>query len=321
MLTKGLSLRGIEVFDALARSGSVQGAAQLTGLSQPAVSQQITNLETAMGVGLLDRNRRPMQLTRAGQSFLVHCQTALGSLRQAQAELTMMEMGGLGQLSIGVIDDFDNDVTPSLMTAVAKSMDRCLVRLMTAASHEMMSRLESGELDLCVAASPGGTIEGVTEYPILRDPFVLATPVGLLKAVEDPLAVLRQTPMLRYGRDQMIGRQIEAQLARLKLGFAPSYEIGNNRALMAMVAAREGWALTTPLSYLRPERFQDQIEIHHLPFPRFSRVISLFASSALPERLCSGVAQTLRGLVATLIVEPAHGRLPWLREGLQVLED
>ena len=64
MLMKGVTLRGLEVFEALAESGSVAKAAEGTGLSQPAVSQQMRNLEGALGVDLVDHGRRPMRLTR-----------------------------------------------------------------------------------------------------------------------------------------------------------------------------------------------------------------------------------------------------------------
>ena len=77
MIKKGITLRGIEVFEALASRGSVAQAAALTGLSQPAVSQQISNLEAAMGAALIDHSTRPMRLTAAGESFLRHSGAAL----------------------------------------------------------------------------------------------------------------------------------------------------------------------------------------------------------------------------------------------------
>ena len=67
---KGVTLRGLEVFEALAATGSVARASETTGLSQPAVSQQMRNLEAALGVDLVDHGKRPMQLTPAGRSFL-----------------------------------------------------------------------------------------------------------------------------------------------------------------------------------------------------------------------------------------------------------
>ena len=67
MLMKGLSLRGLEVFEALADSGSVAQAAEMTGLSQPAVSQQVRNLEDHVGKRLFVRQGNQLLLTDAGR--------------------------------------------------------------------------------------------------------------------------------------------------------------------------------------------------------------------------------------------------------------
>ena len=120
---KGLTLRGLEVFEALARTGSVAQAAEITGLSQPSVSQQLRNLENALGTELVDHGRRPMRLTQAGRGFLARAEAVLAELQMAQSELTVMDLGHLTTLSIGLIDDFDNDLTPRLATLLARQPD------------------------------------------------------------------------------------------------------------------------------------------------------------------------------------------------------
>ena len=90
MLSKGVTLRGLEVFEALAATGSVAQVASATGLSQPAVSQQLRNLETALATDLIDHGKRPMRLTPAGHSFLARAEAALSQLRLAQSELCLL---------------------------------------------------------------------------------------------------------------------------------------------------------------------------------------------------------------------------------------
>jgi DNA-binding NarL/FixJ family response regulator len=80
-LPKGVTLRGLEVFESLARTGSVAATANELGLSAPAVSQQMKNLAAALGAELLDNSRRPMTLTPAGRVFLDRTEKALDSLR------------------------------------------------------------------------------------------------------------------------------------------------------------------------------------------------------------------------------------------------
>ena len=86
MLMKGVTLRGLEVFEALAKTGSVAQTASLTGLSQPAVSQQLRNLESALGAELVNHGRRPMVLTPVGRNFLARTEAVLAELRLAQSE-------------------------------------------------------------------------------------------------------------------------------------------------------------------------------------------------------------------------------------------
>ena len=321
MLMKGISLRGLEVFEALAATGSVAQAAERTGLSQPAVSQQMRNLETALGAELVDHGRRPMQLTQAGRSFLMRTQTVLGQLRLAHSELTVMDLTHLSTLSLGVIDDFDNDVTPQLVTILAENMTRCRFKLVTAPSHEIAEAMRERRLNIAVAASSGAVHEGVVEYPLVSDPFMLVCARDAVAEAGGAEALMQALPMLRYDRDQLIGRQIEAHLARHKLEFPERFEIGAHLSLMTLVSRGVGWGITTPLGYMRAGRFHDRMEAHPLPFSPFSRTISLFAASDWSDRVPRDVAQTLRKLVGELVIDPALRQLPWLEGDLQLLAD
>lgn len=320
MLTKGVSLRGLEVFEALAATGSVAKAAEITQLSQPAVSQQLRNLETALGVDLVDHGKRPMQLTPAGRGFLSRTQVVLSELRLAQSELTVMDLTHLSTLSIGLIDDFDNDLTPRLVTILADSLTKSRLKLVTASSLDISNAMEARSLHIAVAASTGEMREGIVEYPLVRDPFILVAPKGVVPDPVDIMAVLTDWPLLRYASEQLISQQIEAHLTRQKLQFEERFEIGSHLALMAMVARRVGWAVTTPLGYMRAGRFHDEIDAFALPFSPFSRTISLFAASDWADRVPLEVTQTMRRLVQTHMIAPGISRLPWLAGQFQVID-
>ena len=320
MLMKGVTLRGLEVFEALAGTGSVAQTAEITGLSQPAVSQQLGNLEKALGVNLVDHGRRPMRLTPAGRGFLTRTEVVLSELRRAQSELTVMDLTHLSTLSIGLIDDFDNDLTPRLVTILADSLTKCRFKLITAPSHEISAAMAARQLHIAIAASTGELHGSVVEYPLVRDPFLLITPKGAVTNPDDILGDMQGLPLLRYAREQLISRQIEAHLARQKLDFEERFEIGSHLALVAMVARNIGWAVTTPLGYMRAARFHDQIDAYPLPFTPFSRTISLFAAADWADRVPRDVAQTMRRLVQSQMIDPAISRLPWLAGQLRVIE-
>ncbi len=320
MLMKGVTLRGLEVFEALAKTGSVAQASDLTGLSQPAVSQQLRNLERALGTDLVDHGKRPMVVTPAGRSFLARTEAVLSELRLAQSELTVMDLTHLSTLSIGLIDDFDNDLTPRLVTILADSLTKCRFKLITAPSHEISEAMQQQRLHIAVAATTGEMLDGVVEYPLVRDPFLLVAPKGHASDGADIMQALQGLPLLRYAREQLISRQIEAHLARQKLVFEERFEIGSHLALIAMVARRVGWTVTTPLGYMRAARFHDQIDAFPLPFSSFSRTISLFAGADWADRVPRDVAQTMRRLVQSQMIDPAVAKLPWLNTQLRVID-
>lgn len=318
MLPKGLTLRGLEVFEALAASGSVAQAAALTGLSQPAVSQQLRNLETVLNVDLIDHTKRPMRLTHAGNNFLTRAEGALAQLRLAQSELTVMDLAHLSSLSIGIIDDFENDLIPRLTTILAESLTNCKLKLVTAPSHKILDAISQKRLQIAISASVGSAMDSVLELPLARDPFILVAPRGVARDGNDP--ALKNLPFLRYEQEQLIGRQIESHIVRNQLEVEEKFEVGSHLALMAMVAAGIGWSLTTPLGYMRAGRFHDRVQAFPLPFKPFARTISLYASADWAMDVPLSIANTIRGLLQTHMIEPALTQLPWLAGDLKLLE-
>lgn len=318
---KALTLRGLEVFETLARTGSVADSARHLGMSQPAVSQQLRNLEDGLGAELLNHGKRPMTLTPAGVRFLTRTKEALSQLRQAQTELTALDLSHLADLQLGMIDDFENDVTPQFVTALAQNLSKCQFRLITAPSREILQMLKDRKLDLGIAASTGEPPAEVTEHPLLRDPFLLVAPAAMELPAQIELTALTSLPMIRYERDMIIRRQIDAHLSRLKLDLPARYEIGSQQALMALVAGGLGWAITTPLGYLRAQRFHRDVTVHPLPFTPFARRISLFTQKDWQDAASFDIAATLRVLIDTQIIDAAHKKLPWLGENLRMLPD
>ena len=321
MLKKGVTLRGIEVFEALAQTGSVAQTAIATGLSQPAVSQQMRNLEAAVGTELVDHARRPMRLTLAGQMFLRRATTALSELRQAQSEVTVMDLAHLTELSLGIIDDFDDDLTPRLVTILADSMTGCRFRMITDGSNELIKAIETKRLHMAIAAQAGPPTDAVVAYPLARDPFLIVAPAGTSCTAAGLLAQDPALPFLQYATEQLISGQISGHLSDAGIALQPRFEIGSHLALMAMVARGIGWTITTPLGYMRAARFQDGMQAMALPLPDAARQISLIASAEWSGPVPRDIANTMRRLLQAHMISPAIAALPWLNDEFHILED
>ncbi|MGB3178846.1 MAG: LysR family transcriptional regulator [Albidovulum sp.] len=321
MLTKGITLKALELFESIAQTGTVADAAKLNGLSLPAASQQLSNLENSLDTTLFDRAHRPLQLTPAGRIFLHRTREALSQIRQARAELTVLDIGHLKSLRMGMIDDFDSQITPDLVIALAKNLRNCDFRLTTAPSHEAIAMLSNRALDVAVAAAPHDAVPGLQEFRVLRDPYVLAVPRGFSLPKGKEFAALSALPLLRYDRSQMMGRQIEAHLARHGLKLPDRFEIDSNQSIMALVANGTGYSITTPLALLRAKIFLDQVDVHPLPMAAMSRTISLFAQMDQAGDSAREIARTLRTILATRLVSPAKDVAPWLAESFVILSD
>ena len=314
MIKKGVSLRGLEVFEILADTGSVAATAQRTGLSQPSVSQQMRNLEAALGSQLLDHGKRPMRLTSAGASFLIHARSALGALRSGQADLSAMDLSHLSVLDIAIIDDFDNDLAPSLATALANKMADSSLRLRTAHSLEILAAVQKGDVHLGVTATDGAPQANLAAYPLAREPLILVVPRGASTTVE------RDLPFLAYNQDQLIARLTNTYFAAVGRQVTSRFEIGAPLALLSLVARGVGWTVTTPCAYMRAERMHEGIEVRPLPLVREEREITVLAHPEWDRKIPAEIASMLRRLIDDQIIVPALERLPWLNGRLRLLQ-
>jgi DNA-binding transcriptional LysR family regulator len=277
----------------------------------------LSGLEAALGALLLDRGARPMQVTPAGAMFRRHAQTILNAATEARAELAMADLSGLTTLRLGMIEDFDADVTPRLLSAMADDLRGCRFLLETGASHRLLGQLDARALDMVVAADMGAESGDGTEWmevhPLLAEPFVAVAPLGAAGA--DLLAL----PLIQYTARHHMGRQIAAHLARQNLRLAHRFELDSYHAIMAMVAAGAGWTILTPLAVLHADRFRDAVGVLPLPFAPLTRTISLSARAGVLRDMPERMAAMLRPLLQRQVVNPVVARLPWLDGALRVL--
>ena len=317
-----VTLWGVEVFLATAEEGAISAAARRLGASPSAVSQQLSGLETALGAVLLDRSARPMRLTPAGGMFRRHAQTILNAASEARAELAMADMSALTTLRLGMIEDFDADVTPRLLSAMAAELRGCQFLLETGASHRLVDQLDTRALDVVVAADLGseGAAGGWMEvHPLLSEPFVVIAPRGAVTGDADVAGQLQTLPLIQYTTRHLMGRQIAAHLARQNLHPTHRFELDSYHAILAMVAGGSGWTILTPLGVLHAAQFRVAVDVLPLPFAPLSRTISLSARAGVLADMPLRMAALLRPLLRTQVVEPMVRQLPWLAGQLDVL--
>lgn len=305
-----ISLWGIEVFVAAAEEGSISAAARRLGVSPSAVSQQLSGLEAALGATLLDRSGRPVQVTPAGSMFRRHAQTILNAASEARAELAMADLAGMTTLRLGVIEDFDSDVTPDLLSQLSRELKGCRFLLETGASHRLLDQLEARALDIVIAADAEADGDWREVHPLMTEPFVAVTPPG---------ARIEDLPLVLYTARHLMGRQIASHLARQGLKPAHRFELDSYAAILAMVAGGEGWSILTPLALHQARTFRPKVEVRPLPLAPLSRTLSLSARAGILREVPALIAARLRPLITQKVIAPALADCPWLAPALRVL--
>lgn len=313
-----VTLWGMEVFVATAEEASISAAARRLGSSAATVSQQLTNLEGAIGTTLLDRGARPVTMTPAGEMFLRRVNTILNEAEQARAELAMADLSRLTRLRLGMIEDFDADVTPALLSAMGQDLKNCHFLLETGASHHLFDLLDSRALDVVVAANVEGKVAGMEVHSLLQEPFVAAVPKGSI-GDGDVARQLRRMQLIQYTTRHHMGRMIATHLHENDISLNRRFELDSYHAILAMIANGAGWSILTPLGIMRAGRFREQVDLVPLPFAPLSRTISLFARKDVLSSMPATIAGHLKPLLQSMIIARTVQERPWLADQLRLL--
>lgn len=297
-----LSLRALRVFVAVEEAGSMALAAERLHASPSAVSQQVSNLERALGARVFDRIARPIALTPAGLLLRRHAHRILEAVGEAQTELIELNLATLPELRLAIIDDLDASITPDLVSRLAEQYPRCVFTASSGRSDVLTEAFLRREADIVLTAEPPPEDSALERLPILREPFALVTARGAVDPERDLESQLQALPFVRYSRSMPMGRAIGAHLRRLRLVLPERYAFDTSRSVFAMVRNTGGWAITTPLSVLDSERFWPDLDVLPLPFAGLSRTIHLVARRDELGRLPELLAGQCRALIATRLV-------------------
>ena len=317
------SLRAVEVFVAALDEGSVKGAAQRLGASASAVSQQLSNLERALGTRLIDRSAQRFALTKAGEVFRPRALRILDEVSAARASVSRTSAAPRMVIRVATIDDFDAAILPHWLTGLGDPFANLRFAIQSGPSHENHSELNGRAVDMIIAVDTGEPAEWVEEHALLHDPYLVIT--SAQAAWQPTLQSLMQRPFVRYSREQLMGRQIEAQLRRSKLVPPREHELSSNQAVFAMVAATDGWAITTAAAFAGTPLFAGNdnttpvLRAYPLPMPAFSRTVSLYARRDVLGDLPHQFAAALRQSLQEVLVDPWCSQLPFLAGALYLL--
>ncbi|MBV8563239.1 MAG: LysR family transcriptional regulator [Actinobacteria bacterium] len=241
---RGIELRHLAALEAIARTRSFRAAARELGYTQSAVSQQIAQLEQAVGQRLFDRPGGPrrVQVTEAGALLLRHADAIVARIDAARADMAALARGEAGTLRVGIYQSVGQRLLPALLHRFREQWPLVAVSVREESTAVDLVRLvERGELDLTFADLP--LPDGPFQWEeILHDPYVL------LVAADSDLARRDSMPPLReLARVPLIGRRTGNEPERLLAGRVPDLNVifrtDDNGTVTALVAEGLGAAI------------------------------------------------------------------------------
>lgn len=191
----------MKYFVAVAEERSFGRAAKRLHMSQPPLSTQIKGLENELGVKLLERSTRRVELTDSGRTFLGRAREILGAVERAGAEARGAELGLRGRLEIGFVSSATLSLLPPALQRFRERFRGVELDLRELASVEQVEALYEGEIRVGLVRLPMRAPE-IRFEPVLAEPLVVALPVGHpLEARESiPLEEVAELPLIFFQR-------------------------------------------------------------------------------------------------------------------------
>lgn len=159
-------------------------AAEAAGLTQPAASKLLRQVEVTLGVQLFERQPRGMVPTGYGDILVRHARTALSELGQARKEIAALRSGLLGKAAIGMVLDPHNTLLARAVAQLKQSQPGVIVAIEADSCGPLVQRLRQGELDIVV----GRVLDTARAEDLMYEPLAANELYAVIAGAQHPLA-------------------------------------------------------------------------------------------------------------------------------------
>lgn len=169
-----LKLRQLRLLVAVGQHGNIQSAARDLGISQPAATKMIQDLELDFEVKLLERNNRGVVPTVFGESLIRHGKLIFAQVSSAAQELDDLNEGNSGRVVIGTLLAASPTLLPAAVGILLKERPKVAVKIVEGTNEILMPALLSGEIDMVVGRLPSHRHRAKLQQEKFYDDRVLA---------------------------------------------------------------------------------------------------------------------------------------------------
>jgi LysR family transcriptional regulator, transcription activator of glutamate synthase operon len=264
-----MELRQLRYLDAVARRRSFTQAARELYIAQSALSQQVGRLERELGVELLHRTTRRVEVTEAGELFLARARRALAEVDGVRADLDALQGLVRGTLRLGGVPPVGPVHPAALIAEFSRAHPGVAITVREDVAFTLLGLLREGDLDLVTALVDPAALDGLEGVRLLDEELVLITPL------EHPLARAKRVRVERLAGEALVIYGVGSALRDAQLTLVPGGRIvaeANELETVRELTARGLGVTLMPRSVAAPHA--DRLAIRPLS-PRQALPVSL----------------------------------------------
>jgi LysR family nitrogen assimilation transcriptional regulator len=265
-----MNLRTLRYFIAIADAGSLTAAAAAIPIAQPALTRQMRELESEMGVALLQRLPRGVRLTQAGVTFYESAQRILAESARLRQRLSHEQHPGQSKVTLGASPTLARVLLPGLMENCFNTLATVELSAREAFTPALMDWLEKGVIDMAIVTNPG-TGRALYLQPLLGEPFALVSHAGMRVGPVVSVNQLTRIPLLMTSLHRGI---VERQMSALGKQLNVQAEIDSIDSIRELVL-RGRWATIMPVSVFKDIDVQPEIVMSEISGVQLNRLLVL----------------------------------------------
>ncbi|GAB7537430.1 LysR substrate-binding domain-containing protein [Burkholderia sp. 3C] len=290
-----ITLRQLRVFIEVARLRSFSRAGDEIGLTQSAVSRCVRELESEIGLKLIDRTTRDVQLTDAGSNLVASVSRLLGDLDDALREIREIGEQRRGRVVVAASPTIACRLMPRVVADAERQFPFVTLGLRDDVQSDVLRKVKSGEVDFGVVIGPLPGTDLVCE-PLMTDSFCLVT------RADHPLAASESVPWAALDGQRLVlldyasGSRplIDAALSLHRVGASVVQELGHSATVFGLIEAGIGVSVLPWLALPLPAG--SSLVARPLT-PRAERTVELVRRR---DRSLSPAAEAIWGLVGEM---------------------
>ncbi|MGC3962699.1 MAG: LysR family transcriptional regulator [Rhodocyclaceae bacterium] len=252
-MTPNVSLRQLRVFLAVSEHASFSRAGEAIGLTQPAVSRAIRELESELGLTLLDRTTREVSLTAEGRALVGEVGRLIDELETALRQARTRSEARSGRVRVACAPTISASLMPATIAAAAQRYPQIELVLHDLVQRLVLESVRSGEVDFAVIVNPISASDLVVQT-VMTDHFYLVCPNAhrLAKAARVKWTQLEGESLVLLDYNSGSRPLIDRALAQHGVQYRVAQEVGHSTTVFRLLEAGIGVSVQPGLSLPLP---------------------------------------------------------------------